>query len=52
MPFENARPTASPVRRLPMSSNHCFEFEFTAQIYTTISMVKPFTVQMKPSQQV
>ena len=32
-PFENARPTASPVWTLPMSSNHCFEFEFPAQIY-------------------
>ena len=34
--FENARPTASPVWRLPMSSNHCFEFEFPTQIYKTI----------------
>ena len=34
-PFENARPTATPVWRLPMSSNHCIEFEFPAQIYKT-----------------
>ena len=32
-PFESTHPTASPVWKLPMSSNQCIIFEFPAQIY-------------------